>query len=198
MKITSAEFVKSIIDPAQLPRDGRPEFAFAGRSNVGKSSLLNRILNRKGLAKTSATPGKTQTLNYFNINGRIYFVDLPGYGYAKVPKHLKDQWNSVMLDYLAKRKTLRLAIHLIDGRHAPMKNDIEMVSLLDEAEVPTLIVATKVDKLSKAQRDRTIGEIRSVLELEEDAYIIPFSSVTGEGVGPVLEIIEEFIEKPRD
>jgi len=197
MKITSAEFVKSIIDLAQLPRDGRPEFAFAGRSNVGKSSLLNRLLNRKGLAKTSATPGKTQTINFFDINGRIYFVDLPGYGFAKVPKHLKDQWNAVMLEYLGKRKNLRLAIHLIDGRHPPMKNDLEMVSLLDEAEVPTLIVATKVDKLSKAQRDRNVAEIRKTLELDEDAYIVPFSSVTGEGVGPVLEIIQEFIDKPR-
>ena len=191
MKVSSAEFVKSAMLPEQFPKGKRPEFAFAGRSNVGKSSLLNRMLNRKGLAKTSATPGKTQTINFFDINSRLYFVDLPGYGFAKVPAEIKRQWDILMHTYLTEREHLKLVIQLIDSRHAPSAKDIEMLSILDEAEVPTLIVATKIDKLTNSERARNLNQIRTVLELEEDALLIPFSAVTGEGVGPVWEIIGE-------
>jgi GTP-binding protein len=193
MRVSSAEFIKSAVDPEHFPRGGKPEFAFAGRSNVGKSSLLNRLLNRKGLAKTSATPGKTQTINFFDINKSIYFVDLPGYGYAKVPKDLKIQWNILMHQYLTGREPLKLVVQLLDARHAPQKNDIEMINLLDEAEVPTLIAATKIDKLSRSQRAQSLAQIREVLDLDEDALIVPFSSVTGEGVTPIWNIIDSML-----
>lgn len=193
MRIDSAEFLKSTAHPDQFPRDARPEFAFAGRSNVGKSSLLNRLLNRKGLAKTSATPGKTQTINFFTVNSRFYFVDLPGYGYAKVPRNVKEQWNLLMHQYLSARKPLRLVVQLLDARHAPMANDIEMIHMLEEAEVPTLIATTKVDKLSRAQRDASIATVRKTLELDQEALIIPFSSVTGEGVTPIWNVIESMM-----
>ena len=189
MKVVSAAFVKCVMEPSQLPRDGRPEIAFAGRSNVGKSSLLNALLNRKGLAKTSGTPGKTQTINFFDVNGRIYFVDLPGYGFAKVPKSVKAKWNQVMAAYLTDRKPLRLVVQLLDARHAPTDKDLEMLELLDGAAVPTLIAATKIDKLSRSERQRNLAAIRKTLELDDEALVVPFSSVTGEGVQPIWNVI---------
>lgn len=193
MRVSSAEFIKSAALTNQFPKDGKPEFAFAGRSNVGKSSLLNRLLNRKGLAKTSATPGKTQTINFFDINKSLYFVDLPGYGYAKVSKETKNHWNILIHKYLMDRKPLKLVVQLIDARHTPQKNDIEMIQLLEEAEAPTLIVATKIDKLFRAQRTASLAEIRKSLELDEDALIIPFSSVTGEGITSIWNVIESML-----
>lgn len=197
MKVLSAEFIKSALKQEHLPRDGRPEFAFVGRSNVGKSSLLNTLLNRKGLAKTSSTPGKTQTINYFEINGKFYFVDLPGYGYAKVPKTLKRNWQEAMTEYLMGREPLRLAVQLIDSRHPPTPKDLEMLALLEEAEAPTLIVATKIDKLKAGERARSLATIREVLELDEEAAVIPFSAVTREGVAPVWDIIERCLKQKR-
>lgn len=190
MKVISADFVKSVMRPQDCPRDGRPEFAFVGRSNVGKSSLLNAMLGKNGLAKTSSTPGKTQTLNYFNVNGKIYFVDLPGYGFAKVPKSLKDAWNRVMLQYLRDRDPLRMAALLLDARHLPNDNDLHMLSLLEEAEVPTLVVATKIDKLKRGERNSQLAQFRKTLELDDEALLIPFSAVTGEGVRPLWEVID--------
>lgn len=191
MKIRGARYVKSAMRPADYPRDTRPEFAFVGRSNVGKSSLLNTLLGKKNLAKTSSTPGKTQTINFFDVNGALYFVDLPGYGYAKVPVAKKNEWGRVMTAYLADREPLRLVIQLVDARHAPTEKDLDMLALLDEAEVPTLIVATKVDKLKRSERKRNVERIREAFALDEDALIIPFSSITGEGVKDILDLIEE-------
>ena len=179
--------------PEQFPRDRRPEFAFAGRSNVGKSSLLNRLLNRGGLAKTSGTPGKTQTINFFDVNRRIYFVDLPGYGFAKVPQAIKTAWNHVMAAYLSDRETLKLVVQLLDARHTPTEKDFDMLGLLESAEVPTLIVATKIDKLKRSERAARLATIREKLELDDDALVIPFSSVTGEGVRPVWDVIDSLI-----
>jgi GTP-binding protein len=193
MNVLSASFVGSAFSPDQYPRDGRPEFAFAGRSNVGKSSLINALLNRKGLAKTSGTPGKTQTINFFDVNGKIYFVDLPGYGYAKAPKQVKEQWARLMMAYLGNRKPLRLVVQLLDARHGPTDRDLEMLDLLEQARVPTLIVATKIDKLRRAERDRNLAAIRNALELDHDTLIIPFSAVTSEGVKPVWNTIEGLI-----
>jgi len=190
MKVTSAAFVKSTIRPQEFPRDGRPEFAFAGRSNVGKSSLLNALLNRKGLAKTSRTPGKTRTINFFDVNNRLYFVDLPGYGFAQVPKHVKQQWSEVMLGYLSNRKPLRLVIQLLDARHGPTDKDLEMLALLEEAKAPTLVVTTKIDKLGRAERERNLAAIRKTLDLDQDALLIPFSAVTREGANPIWQVIE--------
>jgi len=195
MKVNTVEFLKSAMLPEQFPKGNRPEFAFSGRSNVGKSSLLNRVLGRKGIAKTSATPGKTQTINFFDVNERIYFVDLPGYGYAKVPAEVKRQWNIILHQYLTEREQLKLVVQLIDSRHPPTPKDLEMISLLDEAEVPTLIVATKIDKLTRSERDKNLREIRKVLELESEALVIPFSAVTGEGVGPIWDVIDELCKK---
>lgn len=193
MKITSAEFIKSTLEPAQYPRDRKPEIAFVGRSNVGKSSLLNKLLGRKGLAKTSGTPGKTQTLNFFLINNAFYFVDLPGYGYAKVPKALKEQWNQVMFQYLQDREPLQLVVSLMDSRHKPTDNDLQMLEILEEAEVPTVIVATKIDKLGKAARDENLKRMHQVIGLEEESAILPFSSETGDGVKDLWEVIQDVL-----
>jgi GTP-binding protein len=193
MKIQSAEYVISAMKPEQCPKDGRPEFAFVGRSNVGKSSLMNCMLNRKGLAKTSARPGKTQTINYFDINEQFYFVDLPGYGFAKVPVSVKEQWGRVMTGYLSHREPLQLVMQLVDARHKPTEKDWDMLELLDRAEVPTLVVATKVDKLKRGERKRNLDRIRSTLELDKEALIVPFSAETKEGKGDLWEIIEEIL-----
>lgn len=182
MRVTKAEFVLSAILTAHFPKDRRPEFAFAGRSNVGKSTLLNRLLGRKGLAKTSGTPGKTQSINFFDVNGRIYFVDLPGYGYAKAPKALRVRWNKSIAEYIRGRDCLKLAIQLVDARHQPSDKDLEMLEMLEEAEIPTLIVATKIDKLKRSERARNLARIRQTLELDDDAAILPVSGVTGEGI----------------
>ncbi len=194
MKVTSAKFLTSALRPGQYPKDGRPEFAFAGRSNVGKSTLLNNLLNKKGMAKTSSTPGKTQTINFFDINGRIYFVDLPGYGYAKVPKSVKANWGRVMTAYLSERDPLRLVVQLLDARHKPTDNDLDMLELLDHAEVPTLIAATKIDKVKRSQRNRNLATIRQTLELDADALVLPVSGVTGEGVRQLWAVIDDLLD----
>lgn len=197
MKIKLANFVKSALKTEDLPKDKKPECAFVGRSNVGKSSLLNAILGRKGLAKTSSTPGKTQTLNFFDINGTCFFVDLPGYGYAKVPIALKEQWNHYMIQYLREREELRLVVMLVDARHKPSPLDLEMLAILDEAQTPTVVVATKVDKLKQSERKKNLELIRETLELDEDALIIPFSSEKGEGVSELRGVIGEQLERAR-
>jgi GTP-binding protein len=194
MKLKHVEFVKSALKPEDLPRDGRPEIAFVGRSNVGKSSLLNTILARKGLAKTSGTPGKTQTLNFFDINGSCFFVDLPGYGFAKVPLALKEQWNHYMLEYLRDRENLKLVVMLVDARHKPSPLDLNMLEILDESEKPTVVVATKVDKLKQSERVKNLAMIRESLQLDDEAVILPFSSETREGLGALWEIIGEQLQ----
>lgn len=183
--------------PDHFPRDGRPEVAFVGRSNVGKSSLLNQLLNRKGLAKTSSTPGKTQTINFFEIDKRLYFVDLPGYGYARVPLRVKEQWTRLIREYLTRREPLRLAVQLLDARHPPMQSDVEMVELLEEVEVPTLLVATKFDKLNRNQRQKSIERVRETFMVGDDAVVVPFSAVTGEGAPEIWRIINEACEHQR-
>lgn len=193
MRVQSAKFVKSAVSPKDYPRDRRPEFAFVGRSNVGKSSLMNVLLAKKGLAKTSSTPGKTQTLNFFDVNECLYFVDLPGYGFAKVPLPVKKQWGRAIMSYLAEREELCLVVLLVDARHAPSEKDLDMLALLDEAEVPTLIAATKVDKLKRSERKRNLERIREGLGLDDEAMIVPFSAQTGEGRKELWEIIEELL-----
>jgi GTP-binding protein len=196
MKITQAEFVKSALHPADYPRDGRPEIAFVGRSNVGKSSLLNALLSRRGLAKTSSTPGKTQTLNFFSVNGKYYFVDLPGYGFAKVPTKIKNEWGKALTEYLEHRAELRLVVALVDGRHAPSALDEEMLGLLDEAERPVLIVATKVDKLKQAERARVPQNVREGLGLDPEAEVVAVSAEKGTGIKGLWEILDEALERP--
>ncbi len=191
MKVKSAEYVKSALRLEDCPRDRRPECAFAGRSNVGKSTLLNTLLNVKGLAKTSKKPGKTQTINFFDVNGKVYFVDLPGYGYAKVPKTLQETWGQAVTRYLLEREPLRLVVHLLDARHRPTGQDEDLLDLLQEAQVPTVLVATKIDKVPKAKVEETLAGILRKLSLDEDTLIIPFSSVTRDGLGPLWRVIDE-------
>jgi GTP-binding protein len=191
MKVVRAEFVKSALTPDQYPTDGRPEIAFGGRSNAGKSTLLNILLNRKGLAKTSKKPGKTQMVNFFDINGKVYFVDLPGYGFAKVPKRVQADWGRVMTAYLTGRAPLRLACHLMDARHKPGEQDWDMLELLERAEIPTLIVATKVDKLRPSERQRAVSHIRDALELDKDALIIPYSAISKDGLRDLWRTIDD-------
>ena len=191
MKVQTAKFVKSALKREEYPRDRRPEVAFVGRSNVGKSTLLNTLLGRQGLAKTSGTPGKTQTINFFDVNGSIYFVDLPGYGYAKVPKQLKAQWNRVMVEYVQDREPLCMVAALVDARHEPTAQDHEMLAILDEAEVPTLVVATKIDKLKRSQRKTNLERIRRSLDLDDDALVLPFSGVSKEGLRELRDVIDD-------
>lgn len=187
-----AEFICSALLPEHFPKAGRPEIAFMGRSNVGKSSLLNTLLRRKELARTSSKPGKTQTINFFDVDGKYYFVDLPGYGYARVSKSVKNEWSKRMLDYLRNRETLRLAVLLLDARHEPTENDLHMLDLLEQSEKPTLIVTTKIDKVRRTLRSKHLALIQKGLELEDDALIIPVSSVTSEGINKVWDVIRSF------
>lgn len=191
MKRPRVEFLKSVMRADQFPRDGRPEVAFVGRSNVGKSSLLNALCGQKRLAKTSARPGKTQTLNFFDVDGRYYFVDLPGYGYAAVPVTLKEAWGRVMTAYLRNRGPLKLVVLLLDARHPPSERDLDMLDLLEDARRPTLIVATKIDKLKRSERSKSLARIRDACGLDAEAALVPFSAVTGEGRQDLWEVIEE-------
>ncbi|NLV46734.1 MAG: YihA family ribosome biogenesis GTP-binding protein [Candidatus Hydrogenedentes bacterium] len=189
VRAVETNFICSALLPDQFPKTGRPEIAFMGRSNVGKSSLLNTLLRRKELARTSSKPGKTQTLNFFDVDGKWYFVDLPGYGYAKVAKSVKEEWGRHMLEYLRTRDTLRMAVLLLDARHEPTENDLQMLELLEQGEKPTLIVTTKIDKVKRSLRRKHQELIRQRLELDKDALIIPVSSVTGEGIRDIWEVI---------
>jgi len=181
MKITSAEFIISAVAPKQYPTDGLPEIALVGRSNVGKSSLINKMLNRKALARTSARPGKTQTLNYFRINNSLYFVDFPGYGYAKVSKSIKQQWGGMIDTYLTKRDELVAVVQLVDIRHAPSKDDIAMYQWCKQIGLPTIVVATKGDKIARGRWQQHLKVIRQDLPLQETDSLVVFSSETGQG-----------------
>lgn len=178
MKITSAEFVKSAFAEEHWVIDGLPEISFLGRSNVGKSSLLNSLLNRRKLAKTSNTPGRTQSINFFLINGSFYFVDLPGYGYAKVSKTMRSDWGAMAGDYLSKRNELVLSIQLVDARHKPTELDRQLHEWLVFHQKKHIIVATKADKLSNNKLQNSLRVIEKNLP---GSRIIAFSSVTGLG-----------------
>lgn len=167
-----AEFVKSIMDVSQKPPEGWPEAAFAGRSNVGKSSLLNALFNRKKLVKTSSTPGKTQLLNYFLVNEQYYFVDLPGYGYAKTPKAVSAKWGEMIENYILQSKELKFVSLLIDSRHALMQADEQMSDWLNYNNIPYIVVLTKADKLSKNQLAK---QLRSFERAFPDHHVLPFS-----------------------
>ncbi|MGH9947920.1 MAG: ribosome biogenesis GTP-binding protein YihA/YsxC [Pyrinomonadaceae bacterium] len=183
MKITSAEFVKSAFDKSHWTTDGLPEIAFLGRSNVGKSSLLNSLLQRKALARTSNTPGRTQSINYFLVNNKFYFVDLPGYGYAKVSKAMRADWGKMAGEYLSQREELVLSIQLIDSRHQPTALDIELNEWLIANGKSFIAVATKADKLAKNQLQKQLKAIANSIDASS---VIPFSAVSGLGRDEVL------------
>jgi len=186
MKITSAEFVKSAFEKKHWVSGGLPEVAFLGRSNVGKSSLLNSLLQRRGLARTSNTPGRTQSINFFLVNNAFYFVDLPGYGYAKVSKAMRAEWGKTAHEYLSERANLVLSIHLIDSRHEPTELDRQLNQWLMVNERPFIIAATKSDKLSANQLRKSLSEIGKALP---GGTVIAFSSTTGRGRDEVLDEI---------
>jgi GTP-binding protein len=187
MKITSAEFLKSSFQETDWPIEALPEIAFMGRSNVGKSSLINSLLAVRGLARTSSTPGRTQSLNFFLINGRFRFVDLPGFGYARVPKAIKQSWGEMVSSYLAKREQLVLSIHIVDSRHEPTKLDLQLHEWLEHSARPRLIVATKSDKLSNNELKQSLGRVKRVFTREG---VVAFSARTGRGGNEVWRAIE--------
>jgi len=191
MKVSHAEFITSAVRPDQYPAGHRPEIAFVGRSNVGKSTLLNILLNRRGLAKTSKKPGKTRLINFFDVNGTVHFVDLPGYGFAKVSKKERLAWERSITEYITGRDPLRLVMHLVDARHKPNDADRTLLDMLDEARVPALIVATKADKLRARDRLPALKQIRQELELEDDALVVFYSAETREGVRELWEVIDD-------
>ncbi len=190
MNYNKAEFTASYGTFSQIPECNRIEIAFAGRSNVGKSTLINKIFNRKNLARVSSVPGKTATINFYGLEN-VYFVDLPGYGYAKVAKSEKHRWAELIEGYLNSDRDLRLVFLLIDMRHAPSADDVHMINYLVEAELPFVIILTKADKLKKMKRLERMEAFKSEIPYFEDIHIIPFSSQTFEGVEEVRNIIED-------
>jgi GTP-binding protein len=187
MKITSTEFLKSSFQITDWPFGALPEIAFMGRSNVGKSSLINSLLAVRGLARTSSTPGRTQSLNFFLINERFRFVDLPGFGYARVPKAIKSSWGEMVTSYLAKREQLVLSIHIVDSRHEPTTLDLQLHEWLEHSARPRLIVATKSDKLSNNELKESLERVKRVFSKDR---VIAFSAKTGRGGNEVWRAIE--------
>ena len=190
MKISSARFVKSAQQAEDFPRDERPEIAFCGRSNIGKSSLLNVLTNSRGLARTSSTPGRTQTINFFLINERWYFVDLPGYGYAKVAKTVRSNWGPMIEGYLRSRPQLKLAFMLVDSRIPPTESDVLMKRWMDHYRIPNAVVFTKTDKISRNLLQQALRKGAETLNTKE---ILPFSAVTSLGKEQLLERIRSAI-----
>jgi GTP-binding protein len=179
-KVTACEYLASFGSLTTLPTNGFPEIAFAGRSNVGKSSLINTLLGRRRLAKTSSTPGKTRTLNYYLVNGSFYFVDLPGYGYAKVSKQQRHRWQTLVEPYLRERPVLCGVVQLMDIRHQPTEGDRNLLDWLDFYQIPALVVLTKADKLSPSRAKSALLKARQMLNLDEERSII-FSAKTAQG-----------------
>lgn len=195
MKILSAEFIKSIYDLRALPNSVLSEFVFVGRSNVGKSSLINIVCNKKKMAKIGSVPGKTRQLNYFLINEKFYLVDLPGYGYAKVPEQIRAGWRKLVEDYISERSNVKLVFVMIDSRHEPTYLDELMVSWLEYYEIPFAVVLTKSDKISSNKMQKQIYRASKIVN-NEDLCIdyIPFSIISGEGKYEILKLIEEHLD----
>ena len=191
MKVTKAEFIKSAFTEDDWPKDSQPEVAFLGRSNVGKSSLINSVLAVRGLARTSSTPGRTQSLNFFSVNDRFKFVDFPGFGYARVPKNIKSTWGEMATGYLANRRQLVLSIHIVDSRHEPTKQDLQLHEWLEQSSKPQLIVATKSDKLSHNELKKNLQHIARVLD---DDSVMAYSAKSGRGRDELWRAIKSAME----
>lgn len=193
MKVTSAEILISAVTKQQYPEDKLPEIALAGRSNVGKSTFINRMIQRRSLARTSSKPGKTQTLNFYKINDAFYFVDVPGYGYAQVSKKEREKWGGMMEEYFETRDTLSVVVIVTDSRHKPTDDDIQMYAYLKYIQVPVVIIATKIDKLSRSQRNKQIQQMKRNLNIDPQDHFVPFSGITGEGKDHVWSILKHYI-----
>lgn len=194
MVIKSVNLETVIGVTSKVPEHTKLEVAFAGKSNVGKSSLINALMNRKSLARTSSQPGKTQTINFYNINDLLYFVDLPGYGYAKISKELKAKWGKMIEGYLRKSRTLRLIFLLVDIRHEPSQNDVDMYNWAVNYGFNPIIIATKSDKVSKNEKNRQVAVIRKKLNCVEGTPIIPFSALNKSGREEIWEYIDMVYE----
>ncbi len=194
MNIHNVSLTISAVSPKQYPDTPFPDIAFAGRSNVGKSSFINKMLNRKSLARTSSKPGKTATINFYNIDDTLNFVDLPGYGYAKVSKDEKKKWGNMIETYLDCRETLACTVLLVDARHKPTNDDLIMLNYIRERHGFAFVVATKCDKIPKTKLNDHLDEIYYTLELEDDDIMMPFSAETGMGSEDIWEAIYEVCE----
>ncbi len=190
-----AEFVLSAVKASAFIRDGKPQVTFAGRSNVGKSSVINRLLNRKNFARVGATPGKTSQVNYFLIDGKLYFTDLPGYGYAKVAKAERDRWGRLMESYFAEDGLITLGVLIVDARHKPTADDVTMCDWFKGTGCPLIVVANKLDKLKKSEIEPNLTLIRQMLSLPEETRLLPFSAEKGTGKTELLAAISELTGK---
>lgn len=194
INLQKAEFILSAVAPKFFLRDGLPQVAFSGRSNVGKSSVINRLLNRKNFARVGAAPGKTTQINYFKIDNAFYLVDLPGYGYAKVSKAERDRWGKLMESYFADPELMTLGVMIVDSRHKPTADDCTMAQWYREAGCPFVVVANKLDKLKKSQVEPNLQVIRETLELGEGNVVIPFSAEKGTGRQELVSAILASVE----
>lgn len=194
MVIKKAELETVCGITSKLPENSMPEVAFSGKSNVGKSSLINALMNRKSLARTSSQPGKTQTINFYNVNDCIYFVDLPGYGYARANEKVKAQWGKMIENYLHQSRQLKAVFLLIDIRHKPSDNDCVMYDWILGHGYKPIIIATKLDKINRSQIQKQVKLLRETLGAEKDTRIIPFSATTKQGREEIYEIIEEILQ----
>ena len=195
INFNQAEFVLSAVKPSAFLRDGRPQVTFAGRSNVGKSSVINRLLNRKNFARVGATPGKTTQINYFRIDDKIYFTDLPGYGYARVSKDERDRWGRLMESYFAEEDLITLGVLIVDARHKPTADDVTMCDYFKSTGCPMVVVANKLDKLKKSEIEPNLALIRQTLSLAETVLLIPFSAEKGTGKTELLAAIGQYCGK---
>lgn len=194
MKITKADFIISAVKPPQFPEDALPEIALAGRSNVGKSSLINSLINRKNLARTSSKPGKTQTINFYQINDSFYFADVPGYGYAKVSKTQRAAWGKMMETYFTTRENLKGVVQIIDLRHPPTADDRTMYDFLKHYGIPVLVIATKADKIPKGKWQKHLKVVKEGLDLDPQDKILHYSSETKENKDQVWKLIREYLQ----
>lgn len=197
INLQNADFVRSAVSRKDFPRDGMVQVAFAGRSNVGKSSVINRLLNRKNFARVGAAPGKTIHINYFRIDRAFYLVDLPGYGYAKVSKGERDRWGRLMEEYFADPELMTLGVMIVDSRHKPTADDCTMAQWYKDAGRPFVVVANKLDKLKKSEIEPNLQQIRQTLELDESVELIPFSAEKGTGRQELLNVIFAHVEQGK-
>lgn len=195
INFNKAEFILSAVKQSTFIRDGRPQIAFAGRSNVGKSSVINRLLNRKNFARVGATPGKTTQVNYFLIDKQVYLTDLPGYGYAKVSKAERDRWGRLMENYFQEPELITAGVLIVDSRHAPTADDVTMCQWFKETGCPMVVVANKLDKLKKREIEPNMQRVREVLELDESVLVVPFSAEKGDGKTELLALLTQLVQK---
>lgn len=189
VNLNNAEFIRSAAKPADFPRDALPQVVFAGRSNVGKSSVINRLLNRKNLARVGAAPGKTTHINYFLIDRQLYLIDLPGYGYAQVSKQERDRWGRLIEAWFADTSLMTLGVLIVDARHKPTADDRTMSDFFQSTGKPFAVVANKLDKLKKSEIEGNLARVRETLGLPETVQVIPFSAEKGDGKQPLLDLI---------